>query len=288
MISAYIRWDCSRLKYSLGAVGLLALAALAIACGSPAAEPAAAPAAASATPTPAQAAPTAGQPATATAAPAAAGQSATAVATPAPAAEPTATTAPTPSPAPTPTASEPAGFVFTLDDGSVARYKVEEVLARTGFKVATGVTDAVAGAIAVGPDGAVVSEESRIAVQAGALRTDSDRRDGYVRNRTLLTDTYPEVVFVPTAIDGLPGPLDELSGSHEFTITGDLTIRDATRAVTWDAVGDFTAGGNPSGTASVEFTFDDFGMDKPSVAIVLSVEDIIRLELDFSGTLAPR
>ena len=286
MISAYIRWDCSRLKYSLGAVGLLAMVALAIACGSPAAEPAAVPVSATATPAPAQAAPTAGQPATATAAPAAAVQSATATPAPTATAEPTATTAPTP--APTPTASEPAGFVFTLDDGSVARYKVEEVLARTGFKVATGVTDAVAGAIAVGPDGAVVPEESRIAVQAGALRTDSDRRDGYVRNRTLLTDTYPEVVFVPTAIDGLPGPWDELSGNHEFTITGDLTIRDATRAVTWDAVGDFTAGGNPSGTASVEFTFDDFGMDKPSVAIVLSVEDIIRLELDFSGTLAPR
>ncbi len=284
MISAYIRWDCSRLKYSLGAVGLLAMVALAIACGSPAAEPAAVPVSATATPAPAQAAPTAGQPATATAAPAAAGQSATAAPAPTATTEPTATTAP----APTPTVSEPAGFVFTLDDGSVARYKVEEVLARTGFKVATGVTNAVAGAIAVGPDGAVVSEESRIAVQAGALRTDSDRRDGYVRNRTLLTDTYPEVVFVPTAIDGLPGPWDELSGNYEFTITGDLTIRDATRAVTWDAVGDFTAGGNPSGTASVEFTFDDFGMDKPSVAIVLSVEDIIRLELDFSGTLAPR
>ena len=30
----------------------------------------------------------------------------------------------------------------------------------------------------------------------------------------------------------------------------------------------------------MEFTFDDFGMDKPRVAIVLSVADTIRLEFN--------
>ena len=175
--------------------------------------------------------------------------------------------------------------VFTLGAGTVARYKVEEVLANTGFKIATGETQDVAGSIAFHADGGVKGEESRIAVQAATLRTDSNRRDGYVRNRTLLTDTYPEVVFQPTSIEGLPASIGDATGPVDFTITGNLTVRDHTREVTWDASADFPGDGTASGLASVVFTFEDFGMDKPRVAIVVSVEDEILLELDFVGTI---
>ena len=190
---------------------------------------------------------------------------------------------------PAPPTAEPAGAdgatVFTLDDGTIARYKVEEVLANTGFKVATGETLDVAGSIAFDADGNVIADGSRIAVQAATLRTDSNRRDGYVRNRTLQTDTWPEVVFVPTSVDGLPASILDATGSVEFTITGDLTVRDQTREVTWDATAAFPGDGTATGLASVVFTFEDFGMDKPRVAIVVSVEDEILLELDFVGTI---
>ena len=179
-----------------------------------------------------------------------------------------------------------AGTVFTLGEGSIARYKVEEVLVRTGFKVATGETDAVSGVVAFDADGNVLAGESRIVVQAATLRTDSDRRDGYVRNRTLETDAYPEVVFRPTAIVWTEPPAGELRGVQDFTIAGDLTVKDETRPVVWNATAEFHEDGRATGQASVEFTFADFGMDKPSVAIVLSVEDTIRLELDFVGQFA--
>ena len=209
-----------------------------------------------------------------------------------PASEPSPTpAAPTPAatdtPAPTATTA-PTPPVFTLTDGTIARYKVEEVLARTGFKIATGETDAVAGQITFDAAGGIVADASRIVVQAATLATDSDRRDGYVRNRTLLTDTYPEVVFIPRSIDWIAPPPGELPDAQDFTITGDLTVRDQTREVTWDANAEFGADGIVTGFASVQFTFDDFGMDKPSVAIVLSVEDEILLELDFVGTMSPR
>ena len=192
---------------------------------------------------------------------------------------------------PTPPATDAAtagaaGTVFTLVEGSIARYKVEEVLARTGFKVATGETDAVSGVVAFDAEGNVVAGESRIVVQAATLRTDSDRRDGYVRNRTLETDAYPEVVFRPTAIVWTEPPAGELRGVQDFTIAGDLTVKDETRPVVWNATAEFHEDGRATGQASVEFTFADFGMDKPSVAIVLSVEDTIRLELDFVGQFA--
>lgn len=192
-----------------------------------------------------------------------------------------------PPPEPATAAAMPSGgaTVFTLGEGTIARYKVEEVLANTGFKVATGETMDVEGVIAFDADGAVIADESRIAVQAATLRTDSNRRDGYVRNRTLETDTYPEVVFVPTSIDGLPDTIADASGHAHVHITGDLTVKDQTREITWDGDIDFPGDGTASGSVAVTFTFDDFGMTKPSVAIVLSVEDEILLELDFAGTV---
>ena len=216
-------------------------------------------------------------------------------AVPAPTADPvaTATTAPEPAAteAPAPTAETPAepaemsqgATAFVLGEGTVARYKVEEELARQGFFVATGETTEVVGRIAFDEDGGVVADESSIVIQAGTLRTDSDRRDRYVRERTLLTAQYPEVVFRPTSVEGLPSPISDASGTVEFTISGDLTIRDQTRPVTWDVTAEF--GDIITGIAAIDITFEQFAMDKPSVAIVLSVEDTIRLELAFVGSL---
>ena len=262
---------------------------LMVACGGPAPEPPAAPAAPAA---PATAAPVAATqaPAAATAAPTVAAPAAGPTTAPAaaPAVAPTEAMAATESPT-EPPAQEPAApggaTVFALSEGTIARYKVEEVLANTGFKIATGETTDVAGSIAFDADGNVVADGSRIAVQAATLRTDSNRRDGYVRDRTLFTDTYPEVVFQPTSVDGLPASIADASGPVEFTITGDLTVRDQTREVTWDAMAEFPGDGTATGLASVMFTFEDFGMDKPRVAIVVSVEDEILLELDFAGTI---
>ena len=204
----------------------------------------------------------------------------------APTTAPSPTTAPAPTTAAPPAASASAGLVFTLGEGAVARYKVEETLARQGFVVATGETSDVSGRIVFDADGGIVAEESAITMQAATLVTDSDRRDRYVRERTLQTEQYPEIVFRPTSVDGLPTPLTDAQGTIDFTISGDLTIIDQTRPITWNASADFGAGGAEiSGLATTEFTFEDFAMDKPSVAIVLSVEDTIRLEIEFIGSL---
>ena len=267
---------------------MLMATVLTVACGGPAAEPPAAPAAPA---TSAPVAATQAPPAAATAAPTVAAPTAGPTTAPAaaPTVAPTEAMAATKAPTETAPAQEPAApdgaTVFTLSEGTIARYKVEEVLANTGFKIATGETMDVAGSIAFDADGNVVADGSRIAVQAATLRTDSNRRDGYVRNRTLLTDTWPEVVFQPTSVVGLPASIADASGPAEFTITGDLTVKDQTREVTWDAMAEFPGDGTVTGFASVMFTFEDFGMDKPRVAIVVSVEDEILLELDFAGTI---
>ena len=217
-----------------------------------------------------------------------------ATATEPPTPAPTATAIPAPTatvePTPEPTAAAPAepseatqgATAFVLGEGTVARYKVEEELARRGYFVATGETTEVEGRIVFDEDGGIVAEESSIVMQAGTLRTDSDRRDRYVRERTLLTAQYPEIVFHPNSAEGLPSPLSEASGTVEFTISGDLTVRDQTRPVTWDVTAEFDD--IITGIAVIDITFEQFAMDKPSVAIVLSVEDTIRLEIAFVGS----
>ena len=272
--------------FAIAAFAFIAVVVAAMACAGPAEQPATPQPAAPATVRPAA---TSAPPATNTPVPPpptntpAPPAQAPAEATTAP--EPTGTTVP---PTEAPVSSGAGETVFTLAEGAIARYKVEEVLASAGFKIATGETADVLGTVVFAADGSVIADESRIAVQAATLRTDSDRRDGYVRRSTLETDTWPEVVFVPKSFDGLPAPISDASGAAEFTITGDLTVRDQTREVTWDADAEFAGDGTVTGSASVEFTFDDFGMDKPRVAIVVSVEDTILLELDFAGTITGR
>ena len=259
-------------RASIGVVLLVILAAALAACSQqPEPQP---------TPAPAQAPTTAPSPPTATPEPP---PTATAAPQPTATAAPEPTAEPTPEPAAMPSQDPAAKNTFILGEGTIARYKVEEELARQGFFVATGETAEVVGRITFDDDGGVISDESGIVLQAATFRTDSDRRDRFVRERTLQTTEFPAISFRPTSVEGMPWPLDEASGEVEFTITGDLTIRDQTREVTWDVVAEF--GDEIKGLASVETTFEQFAMEKPSVAIVISVDDIIRLEIDFVGTL---
>ena len=259
----------SRITY--GAVLAIILAATLIACSQqPEPQPTPIPTAAVAVPTPPP--PAATVEPTATVAPI-----------------PTATTAPAPTPASTaaaptvPSEATQSATAFVLSEGTVARYMVEEVLASQGFKVATGETSEVVGRIVFDADGAIIADESSIVIQAGTLKTDNDRRDRYVREQTLQTANYPEIIFRPTSAEGLPSPLSEAGGEVEFTLSGDLTIRDQTRPVTWDVTAEF--GDSITGLAVIDINFEQFGMDKPRVAVVVSVGDTIRLELDFVGTV---
>jgi polyisoprenoid-binding protein YceI len=128
------------------------------------------------------------------------------------------------------------------------------------------------------PDGTIDSTRSKFVIQAGSLATDQSRRDGYVRRNILQTDQYPEITFVPTKISGLSNPLSA-TGDVSFILTGLLTIRDVTKEVTWEVTGNI-AGDSAKGTAKTALKFSDFNLPKPSVPVVLSVEDNIRLEMD--------
>lgn len=192
-------------------------------------------------------------------------------------------TAPTVDPAPSlePAAAGGSLRLVMAAEGNQAQFAVTEQLASLALPSdAVGTTTAISGALVILPDGQLVASESRFVVDLTTLKTDSSRRDGYIQRNTLETATYPEAVFVSVSAGGLPSPLPT-AGPVAFQLSGDLTIHGVTHPVTWEVTGE-VVGRMLTGTATTSITFTDFGMTLPRVGPVLSVEDQIRLQLDFT------
>jgi polyisoprenoid-binding protein YceI len=168
-----------------------------------------------------------------------------------------------------------------LAEQSEARYRVQEQLA--GFTLpndAVGVTQAISGMIIIDMNGTIDSSQSFFEVDLSTLTSDRSQRDNYLRNNTLRTNQFPTTVFVPQSISGLPETLPD-SGQVSFLLIGDLTILDVTKPVEWEVIGNLQ-GDIFRGSATTSFTFDYFELVQPRVASVLSIEDDIGLEVDFT------
>ena len=165
--------------------------------------------------------------------------------------------------------------------GNEVRYRVREQLA--GFDLpndAVGKTSAVSGAIAFDADGQLLPAESRFVVDAATFVSDRDRRDNYVKSRLLQAEQFAQITLVPTELRGVTLPFGS-TGSSNFELLADLTVRGVTRPTVWRVSARLDEG-RVSGTASTRFVFDDFEMEKPRVRSVLSVADTIALEYDFT------
>lgn len=209
---------------------------------------------------------------------------------PQPTVAPTQAPAPTtvpPPPAPQPTAAPTQAASVSGDTVKLvmvpgrneARYRVREQLVGANLpNDAIGATKEVSGTIVGKLDGTIVSAQSKFRVNLHSLKSDEERRDNFLRRNTLETDRYPFAEFVPLEAPGLPLKLPA-DGKVEFKLIGDLTIRDVTKRVTWDVKG-AVAGDQASGTATTSFNFAFFNLTRPSVSVVLSINDNIILELD--------
>jgi polyisoprenoid-binding protein YceI len=130
--------------------------------------------------------------------------------------------------------SEPAATTVTdsqyqevkmeVSDSSVARYLVQEQLARLSVpNNAVGETTAMSGTIVFGQGGRVQPESSIITVDLRALQSDEERRDDYIRENSLESNAYPTAEFVVREMIGLPWPLPE-NGEETFQLVGDMTL----------------------------------------------------------------
>jgi polyisoprenoid-binding protein YceI len=167
--------------------------------------------------------------------------------------------------------------------GNEARYLVREQLLGIDFPSdAVSRTSAIQGMVVFAANGALVKSESKFTIDLSSMKSDSDRRDNWVRRNLFVVDTFPKAEFVPTAVRGLTFPLAE-PGQVTFQVIGDLTVRGVTKPTTWTVTA-HREGDAVAGRAVTSFKFADFNLPIPRVRSVLSVEDDIRLEYDFRLT----
>lgn len=202
---------------------------------------------------------------------------------------PSAAAAPTPAEAVVPEAYPAAeaamesvggAVVFVLDPSrSEARFIINEVLRGTPTTV-VGATSNLAGELAVDFANPAAAEVGQIVINARDLETDNNFRNNAIANEILLTDQYEFITFTPTAVSGLPTSA-AAGETYDLQISGDLTITDQTRPVT------FTASITPlndhelAGLATTTIAYADFGLTIPFARSVESVEDTVLLELEF-------
>jgi polyisoprenoid-binding protein YceI len=182
-------------------------------------------------------------------------------------------------------AQAPPSTPIALDVTSAsATYRVREQLAGLNFPDdAVGSTDSVTGGLVILPDGSVDSTRSKLTIDLRNLKSDQDMRDGYVKNRTLETDKFPTAEFVAKRLQGVPSPLpapDRATGQTGFQLIGDLTVHGVTKEVTLSGYATYSKD-MVAGRAMTDFTFSTFGLTKPSLARLLSVDDKIELEINF-------
>jgi polyisoprenoid-binding protein YceI len=164
-------------------------------------------------------------------------------------------------------------------DGNEARYRVREQLMHHDLpNDAVGKTTVIRGSVVIGASGAVDTAASKITIDVTSLKSDQDRRDGYVQHRTLETEQYPTVVFIPTSVIGAKLPL---SGTEQsFDVAGNLTVHGATRQAVWHAKAK-SSGNDITGSGWTQLTFAEVQLAQPRIPVLLSVADTIRLEYDF-------
>ena len=219
--------------------------------------------------------------------PSASAQDATPPATGTPAGTPVGTPAGTPSATPSAAtcdteaaiAAAPSSYSIVSEE-SAARYRAQEELVSIGATEAVGETQAIIGTILLGEDGTPLLC-SRFDVDLRTLQSDEARRDNYLYNNTLQTETFPLATFVVASIEGLNGPLTD-GQTVTMQLVGDMTLHGVTRPATWDA--EVTLNGDTlTGTASTTFLMEDYAIEEPVVGPVASVDQEIRLEVDISA-----
>lgn len=227
------------------------------------------------------------------------GSSSTAGATTAPTTAAAASTIVTPAPATTrPAGSAPSGTTtasassvaggavgtipaganayIIVADKSQAKATVNEKLVRLPTRSdAVLTTNAMRGQIVLGADGKPTTA-STFEVDLRTLKSDTSQRDNYVQKNTLQTNQFPTATFVITGVEGWQQMKD--GQQTTFKLVGNMTIHGVTKPLTFDTTA-MMQGNTLNGTAVTQFKFQDFGMQNPNIANIVSTDDTIKLEM---------
>lgn len=157
--------------------------------------------------------------------------------------------------------------------GSWVGYRVQEELVGVGGTTAVGRTPDVTGSLTI--LGTTVTEAS-FEADLATLRSDESMRDGQLGRQGIQTDRFPTATFVlaePIELGTLPG----LGQDVAVDAVGDLTIHGVTKRVSIPlhaALHD----GVIAVAGSLTFRWEDFDMERPTAARVVSLADEVTME----------
>jgi len=184
-----------------------------------------------------------------------------------------------------PALSGSAGRVaIELSGNSIGRFRVREQFARVSLpNDAVGTTREVSGSVVFDGSGTVLPGESKITVGLLSLISDEDERDEFLRTNSLQSEKFPLAELVVRETPGLPWPI-LCQGEMEIQLVGDMTVHGVTSQLTWNATVQFSPNA-VKGLMKTNFPFSTFDMKKPKKLFLLSVDDNIRLELQFDAPI---
>jgi polyisoprenoid-binding protein YceI len=178
------------------------------------------------------------------------------------------------------------GQAFVIDPAqSVASFEIDEVL-RGSPKHVVGTTSELAGQIGVDPSDLTTAEFSQIIINARTFETDSGNRDRAIRGPVILnsaSDEFELITFDVTSVDGLSGAA-AVGEPIEFTVIGDLKVKETTKSVTFDVSATFVDESTIEGSAQTTVLRDDFGLGIPNAPGVADVSQEVIIRLDFVAT----
>ena len=150
---------------------------------------------------------------------------------------------------------------WTVGSGSFAGYRVKEVLVGQNTTV-TGRTKTVTGTATV--TGVTVTAAT-VSVDVGSIATTEPARDTYFRDTALQVNQFPTATFTCTNPVAVVRPT--AGQPQSFTTTGELTLHGVTKTVTVTLNAVLTSHGGQV-TGSIPITFNDFGVQAPSLGFV--------------------
>lgn len=178
-------------------------------------------------------------------------------------------------------AQAPTAFSIVAAE-SQATFSLEEDLRGQRVTVVGATTD-VAGVISVDLANPTASSIGTVLINARTLETDNSFRNRAIRGQILKSsqDAYEFIVFEPRQLSNFSANAIAVGETIAFDVSGDLTVVDVTREVTFAVAVTLDSDTQLSGSATVNVLHGDFGLTIPDVPSVANITDDVDLALHF-------
>jgi polyisoprenoid-binding protein YceI len=166
---------------------------------------------------------------------------------------------------------------------TTAAYSVHEnlIIQNKPNNDAVGTTHSVQGSFKIRTGTSPLVAAMTIQVDLRTLQTDSQRRDHFIQQNTLQTDTYPYATFISTSTQGLPASYTDGQTVH-FQLTGNMTMHGQTNKEVFDVQGK-VVGNTITGTATSTIYMTDFGIQPPNLANIAIAQNKVDITLHFTA-----